>query len=237
MNRTAVVGISGIFPGALSLEQFIRNIMDKKECVIDIPDDRWVVRPEDAISSDYRPDTACSRKAGLVTGFEFDPDGFLIDKNILNELDPMHHMVLHAGREALSQCFCDQDIKKRAGVVLASIALPTQKSSELAWQIIMEGKRPQHSGSLLSGKDALAAGMLSVPGALLARSMGLMGGSFTLDAACASSLYAIKIACEQLHSGKADMMVAGGVSRPDSLYTQIGFPCSMSTGFPPPSSR
>ncbi|MBF0469689.1 MAG: hypothetical protein HQK61_12525, partial [Desulfamplus sp.] len=142
MNRTAVVGMSGIFPGALSLEKFSKNIMDKKESVIDVPGDRWGVRPQDIISSGYMPDTACSGKAGLVTGFEFDPDGFLIDKDLLNGLDPLHHMVLHAGREALSQCLCNQDIKKRAGVILAAIALPTRKSSELAWQIIMEGKRP-----------------------------------------------------------------------------------------------
>ncbi|MEX1302934.1 MAG: beta-ketoacyl synthase N-terminal-like domain-containing protein, partial [Desulfotignum sp.] len=36
-------------------------------------------------------------------------------------------------------------------------------------------------------------------------------------------LVAIKLACEHLLSGRADVMVTGGVSRPDSLYTQIGF--------------
>jgi acyl transferase domain-containing protein/3-hydroxymyristoyl/3-hydroxydecanoyl-(acyl carrier protein) dehydratase len=44
-----------------------------------------------------------------------------------------------------------------------------------------------------------------------------------LDAACASSLYAIKLACDELLSGRADAMIAGGLARPDSLYTQMGF--------------
>lgn len=243
MHKIAVVGMSGIFPGAMNLEQFKRNIMEKRESIVDIPDDRWIVNPKNVISSDYRPDSACSKRAGLVAGFEFDPEGFLVDKSVLLELDLLHKMVLDSGREALSQCFANQEIRKRAGVVLAAIALPTAKSSELAWQIIMQGKRGytrnraiSHSdANFISNKnfigtppditniDALAAKMVSFPAALLAQAMGLGGGSFTLDAACASSLYAIKIACEQLHSGKVDMMVAGGVSCADSLYTQIGF--------------
>ena len=49
------------------------------------------------------------------------------------------------------------------------------------------------------------------------------GGSYTLDAACASSLYALKLAADELNSGRADAMLTGGVSRADSLYTQMGF--------------
>ncbi len=47
--------------------------------------------------------------------------------------------------------------------------------------------------------------------------------AYTLDAACASSLYAIKLAADELLAGRADAMLAGGVSRPDCLYTQMGF--------------
>jgi acyl transferase domain-containing protein/3-hydroxymyristoyl/3-hydroxydecanoyl-(acyl carrier protein) dehydratase len=58
---------------------------------------------------------------------------------------------------------------------------------------------------------------------LLAKALGLGAGTFTLDAACSSSLYAIKLACDELLSGRADMMLAGGSCRPDCLYTQMGF--------------
>src|SRR5262249_43469755 len=40
---------------------------------------------------------------------------------------------------------------------------------------------------------------------------------------CASSLYALKFAVDELRSGRADVMLAGGISRPDCLYTQMGF--------------
>ncbi|MCB9849175.1 MAG: hypothetical protein H6817_00550 [Phycisphaerales bacterium] len=69
----------------------------------------------------------------------------------------------------------------------------------------------------------LNAQVTGLPGSLLASALGLGGGSFTLDAACASSLYAIKLACEELRAGRADAMLAGGASRPECLYTQVGF--------------
>ncbi len=47
--------------------------------------------------------------------------------------------------------------------------------------------------------------------------------AYSLDAACASSLYALKLAADELLEGRADAMLAGGVSRPDSLFTQMGF--------------
>ena len=44
-----------------------------------------------------------------------------------------------------------------------------------------------------------------------------------MDAACASSIYAVKLACDELWAHRADTMLAGGVSRPECLYTQVGF--------------
>ena len=46
----------------------------------------------------------------------------------------------------------------------------------------------------------------------------------TLDAACASSLYALKLACETLRDNRADIVLAGGTSRADQLYTQMASP-------------
>ena len=62
-----------------------------------------------------------------------------------------------------------------------------------------------------------------LPAAMLGASLGFGSGCYGLDAACASSLYAVKLACDELLAGRADAMLAGGLSRPDSLYTQMGF--------------
>src|SRR5208283_259750 len=62
-----------------------------------------------------------------------------------------------------------------------------------------------------------------LPAELLAHALGFGGAAFTLDAACASSLYAMKLAVDELRAGRADAMLAGGLCRPDCLYTQMGF--------------
>jgi acyl transferase domain-containing protein len=57
----------------------------------------------------------------------------------------------------------------------------------------------------------------------LARALELNVGAFALDAACASSLYAVKLACDKLHDRKADLILAGGVNRADDLIIHVGF--------------
>ena len=50
----------------------------------------------------------------------------------------------------------------------------------------------------------------------------LGAGAIALDAACASSLYAIKLACDRLHDGTADLMLAGAVNCADDLFIHLG---------------
>ncbi|MCF8125137.1 MAG: beta-ketoacyl synthase [Desulfotignum sp.] len=217
-QHIAVVSMAGIFPGAGDIDRFIDNVLNKKQAVIQVPRQRWAAPVEKMVVFPPCPDRAVSDRAGLITGFSFDPRGFALEPDTLQALDPTHHLVLSAGQTACQTCLVTPDLKKRTGVILASIALPTETASAVSREILCT-KNPRP----LTLLDALAANMVSGPAAILARAMGFEAGSFTLDAACASSLVAVKLACEQLIFGKADMMVTGGVSRPDSLYTQIGF--------------
>jgi PfaB family protein len=124
--------------------------------------------------------------------------------------------------------------RERTGVILAAIALPTDSTSAVTAEILgsaFEEKlftatgAEKESGGIrqFSRIDYLASRVTSLPAAILAKAFRLGGGSYTLDAACASSLYSVKLACDELHAGRADVMLAGGVSRPNSLYTQVGF--------------
>ncbi|MDF1663196.1 MAG: beta-ketoacyl synthase N-terminal-like domain-containing protein, partial [Planctomycetota bacterium] len=62
---------------------------------------------------------------------------------------------------------------------------------------------------------------------MAASALGLTGTAYSLDAACASSLYAIKLACDQLQDRRSDLMIAGAVNRADDLFIKIGF-CALS---------
>ena len=210
--------MAGVFPGAQDTTQFIKNILDKRGSVITVPPERWVAKASTMVCPVHTQDRAISDKAGLITHFQFDPVGFQVDKDLLANLDPVHHFALSAGQRAFESCHITNELKERTGVILAAIALPTDTASMVSWQIMCA-----NSPMAFSPTDAARAAAVSAPAAILARAMGFHGGSFTLDAACASSLVAIKLACEHLSLKKADIMVAGGVSRPDPLYTQVGF--------------
>ncbi|MGA8181053.1 MAG: beta-ketoacyl synthase N-terminal-like domain-containing protein [Desulfobacterales bacterium] len=226
----AVVGMAGLFPGAPDLYTFWQNIVNKKDTAIEVPLGRWIAGLDDMVHPDPMPDKAFSKRACLIQDFTFDPQGLDLDENLLNALDPLHRMALHTGRNALSSCNISSVDKNNIGIVLAAIALPTDASSSITRKILgtsfeekLFGQPLREKHPTLSTAECLAARVTSLPAALLAQALGLGGGTMTLDAACASSLYAVKLACDELSSFRADAMLAGGISRPECLYTQVGF--------------
>ncbi len=223
----AIVGMGGIFPGAKSIEDFWRNIVTCVDMTRKVPENRWIAAPETMYHRDPMPDKAYSLRACFVDPFSIDLSGLDLDPQLIGQLDPLYHFVLHAGRDAFLDCKSDSLDKNRTGVILAAIALPTDSSSRLTRKILGTSLKAHLLGkpepANLSVEDCLAAKVTSLPASLLAKGLGLGGGSYTLDAACASSLYAVKLACEELQSFRADAMLAGGVSRPECLYTQVGF--------------
>ena len=226
-HKIAIVGIGGIFPGAKNLEQFWENILASKDCSREPPEGRWLLSLEDAYASESAPDKVYSRRACFVDDFDFNPDDYEIDKRFLESLDPMFHLLLHAGRQAWRDAITDNLDKQRAGVIVGNIALPTDASSTLADEILgskfeehLLGQPVKLSSYGINRINRYVAGL---PAGILARALQLGGGSYTLDAACASSLYALKYAVDELLANRADAMLCGGLSRPDGLYTQMGF--------------
>ena len=220
MNRNqpiVVVSMAGIFPGAPNLETFWQNLIHGRSAAGPVPRHRWIAPVETMVAiKGNEPDRAYSGRACLIEEHRFDPDGFLLPASLLAGLDPVHQLALDTARQAWYACGRDKVNPERVATILAAIALPTDASSRLTRELFLEGVAP-------SAQQALSARVTGLPAALVARCLGLGGGSLTLDAACASSLYAVKLACDALHSGRADAVVTGGVSRPDCLFTQVGF--------------
>ncbi|MCP4693002.1 MAG: beta-ketoacyl synthase, partial [Desulfobacterales bacterium] len=204
----AVVGMAGVLPGAANPDRFWRNIVGKATAVREIPGNRWGVDPAAMFSPEPMPDKAYSRRACLVRDFQFDSRGFSLDPNLLEALDPLHHLVLTVGKKAFESCNTRGMSRARMGVALAAIALPTDGASFIAREILGKAFEQRALGRDASpdvrplGRERCLAGRVtSLPGALLAEALELGAGAFTLDAACASSLYAVKLACDELHAG------------------------------------
>ncbi len=230
----AVVGMAGLFPGASNLKLFWQNIINKVSADVEVGEDRWSVDPNFICLPGIHTDKAYSKRCCLIKNFEFDPAGIDLDQSLISSLDPLYHIVLQVGREAISKIPSSSLNRQRTGVVLAAIALPTDATAAVTGDIIgsaFEEKlfAPAAPGMFKNWSKPytraqyLANRVTSLPGSILARAFGLGGGTYTLDAACASSLYAVKLACDELNAHRADAMLAGGVSRPSCLFTQVGF--------------
>ncbi len=231
----AVVGMAGVFPEAADLNIFWHNIINKIDSTSDVLNDRWIVEPDLMCNPDPMPDKAFSKRcclidADILQSIKSNHTGININKELLKDLDPLYHLVLHAGKEALSDCVTSSLNKERIETILAAIALPTDASSLITRKILGRSFEERLFGSSchfeeksLTTQECAASRVTSLPAAILAKALGLGGGSYTLDAACASSLYAVKFACDELYSLRADAVLTGGVSRPECFYTQVGF--------------
>ena len=224
----AIVGAGGIFPDAPTPERFWDNLAARRCAAKEVPPGRWPLDPRAAFDEEKAaPDKLYSLKACFVEGFVFDPADLALDRGWASSLDASFHFALHAARTALLDAKLPAAARERAGVVIGQLALPTDGASAWARELLRPGFERDALGlpsapaaTRANPADARVAGL---PGGVLAKAFGFGGGSWTLDAACASSLYALKFAMEELRCGRADAMLAGGVSRPESLYTQMGF--------------
>ena len=222
----AIVGFGGVFPGAESPEEFWKNIERGEDAAADVSPGRWNIDPDEVYSPEVATaDRVYARRACLLDDVDLDTDDLAIDADILDRLDPMFRLALRAAQLAIEDARPGTLGRERTGVIFGNIVLPTDAASALALETLGRSFA-ERLGSIRAEPEAtepLNRYVAGLPAGLVAHALGLRGGSYTLDAACASSLYALKLACSELVSGRADAMLAGGISRPSSLYTQMGF--------------
>ena len=218
----AIVGRSCVLPGALTPEELWANVVAGRDLISSPPEGYWGLDHGSVLASPSvsASEKACSDRGGYVAGFDdaFDPEGFAIPPEKIKPLDPMVKWLLYCGRAALDNADLGKVRLSNAGVILGNLSYPTRGLSEFAQQIWLS------ETVAIDVRHAAANRFNSgYPIHLLADALGLGGGAFALDAACASSLYAIKLASDRLQDRVADIMLAGAVNRADDLFLHIGF--------------
>ncbi|MEM9195035.1 MAG: beta-ketoacyl synthase N-terminal-like domain-containing protein [Myxococcota bacterium] len=216
----AIVGRACLLPGAKTPADLYRIAHDGEDRIGTTPEGRWRVPEAHVLSTEPRRDHAWTQRGGYVEGHEFDPAGYALPQDLLASSSSLTQWVLDVARRALVDAGVEEDHATRTGAVFGNLSLPTPEQSrfaesvwlgELAGRLGLADARPEHCFE--SGLPAL----------VLAKSLGLGAGAFALDAACASSLYAIELACRALQSGTSDRMLAGAVNRADDLFLHVGF--------------
>jgi acyl transferase domain-containing protein/3-hydroxymyristoyl/3-hydroxydecanoyl-(acyl carrier protein) dehydratase len=221
-ERVAIVGMAGRFPGAgADLDRFWDNVASATDCSSEVPPGRWAIPPERCLDPRVaNPDTVYSARGYFLEAFEPDLAGLDIDPALVAELDRLFHLVLDTGNRAWHSAKTQPLDRRRVGVVLGNICLPTDRANDLCREYLGGKLGLPRAARATNPLNRYVAGL---PAGVLAKALGLGGGSYTLDAACASSLYAIKLAADELLAGRADAVLAGGVNGSDSFYTQMGF--------------
>ncbi|GAA1168901.1 beta-ketoacyl synthase N-terminal-like domain-containing protein [Streptomyces rhizosphaericus] len=238
MSTYAIVGLSCLFPGARTPAEFWHNLRAGADSRREGGQEVFGTSPEEQ-DLDPQHEIYC-RRGGFVTGFDFDPGGYRLDPGHLARLDRLFHWSLHVTREALRDSGHAErpGVLARAGLVLGNYSFPTPTSAKmsvpLAQEAVLEGLRraglPELAGlppgAPLVDEAPLTEENLRVsgsPAGVTATALGLGGPRYALDAACSSALYALKLACDHLATGQADLMLAGGVCAPDPTLIHLSF--------------
>ncbi len=238
----AIIGLASIFPKAENLQQYWNNIIAEVDCVTDVPPSRWKI--DDYYDPDPKaPDKTYCKRGGFMPDIDFNPMEFGLPPNILEVTDVSQLLSLVVAKQAMKDAgYADaaSQIKQRTGVILGvgggqKLITPlTTRLQYPVWDRVLE-----NSGIAKTEREKIIEKMKlayipweenSFPGMLgnviagrIANRLDLGGTNCVVDAACAASLAAAKMAVSELLEHRADTMITGGVDTDNSIFMYMSF--------------
>ena len=238
----AIVGMASIFADAKNLENYWDNIFESVDAIKDVPSDRWA--KDDYYSSNPKEaDKTYCKRGGFLPEIDFDPMEFGLPPNILELTDIAQLLSLVVAREVLNDAGIgdgsgyDRDkvgitlgvgggqkqispltsrlqgpvlekVLKASGVEEADRAMIIEKFKKayIGWE---ENSFPGMLGNVISGR--------------IANRFDFGGTNCVVDAACAGSLAAIKLAISDLLEHRSEVMISGGVCCDNSPFMYMSF--------------
>ncbi len=196
----AIIGMAGRFPMADSVDEYWRNLEQGKNCVTEIPQERW------SIDEHYDPDPGKRDKTYSKWG------GFLKD---IDRFDSLFFQI--SGKEGelsdpqqrifLEDCWRTLEDAGYSDVALSGLKLGVFAG---ATKGDYQTKMHHEQGAAIEG-FSFAGNEPSVMAARISYFLNLKGPSIAINTACSSSLVAINLACQSLNAGESDMALAGGI--------------------------
>ncbi|MEM9822517.1 MAG: beta-ketoacyl synthase N-terminal-like domain-containing protein, partial [Bacteroidota bacterium] len=233
--KIAIIGMSGLFPGSSTNDGFWKNLMEGKDLTGIAEEQDFGYPPKHFYESEKGVVDKCySLRGGYIRDFNFDPQGYLLEADYLARQDQLYQWSLYVAKEALKESGYYQEPAslERCGLVLGNLSFPTKSSHKLLSEVytdtlqgavreLLNDPSIQLTPHLKERPDSEV--LEYTPSQMVVKALGLGATHYALDAACATSLYAIKLACDELQTGKADLMLAGAVCGSDQLFIHMGF--------------
>lgn len=197
----AIIGIGCRFPGGSnSIDQFWSNLVEKRDCVRPVPNDRW--------NSDYYTDSLSnelhlsakipSSRCGWIDFVgEFDYETFSISKREAENMDPQQKLLLEVTLQALE----DSGMQYTGSNTGVYVGIGQAEQFELT-TADLESINPY----------SVTGSALSIVSNRISYCFDLRGPSMSIDTACSSSLTAFHLACQGIRSGSCSTAIVAGVN-------------------------
>jgi acyl transferase domain-containing protein/NAD(P)-dependent dehydrogenase (short-subunit alcohol dehydrogenase family)/acyl-CoA thioesterase FadM len=225
------------------------NILARRRQFRRIPDCRTPLA--DYYDADKKaPDKTYGRQAAVIDGFDFDWAARRIPFSTVRSTDIVHWLALETSLAAVADAGYTRETLpgKRTGVIIGNTLTGEQtraNTMRLRWPFV---RRALHSAArargmaerrihLLAGalkerytaafppvdEDTLAGGLSNTIAGRICNHLNLMGGGFTIDGACSSSLLAVAHAASRIVDQDLDLAIVGGVDISLDPFELIGF--------------
>jgi polyketide-type polyunsaturated fatty acid synthase PfaA len=234
-----------LFPGSTDFAGFWSSIVNRVDAIRDVPSSHW--NAADYLDADPRtPDHVYTARGGFLDPVAFNPGAFGIPPSNLEATDSSQLLGLIVAQQALADC--GYTITNGNGAATAktidrsriSVILGVTGTLEL---VIPLGARLGHpiwrralreagveepvaddvvqriADAYVGWQENSFPGLLgNVVAGRIANRFDLGGTNCVVDAACASSLSAIHLASMELATGRADVVLTGGVDTFNDIF-------------------
>jgi|GEM_PF-1005358 len=202
----AIIGLAGKYPGAETMEEFWEVLKEGKDCVIEIPEERWSYHKYYDSNKNKKGKTY-SKWGGFIDGVDqFDPLFFNISPAEAQKIDPQERLFLQTVHSAMEDAGYSMENLGRTsngnkkGRVGVFVGVMYQEYQLYAAQEQEKGFHIAVSGSIASIANRVSY------------FYNLQGPSMAIDTMCSSSLAALHLACQSLRSKECETAIAGGVN-------------------------
>ncbi len=199
----AIIGMTGRFPGAQSVEDFWQNLVSGAESITFF--DRSELEARDQAAEGYVAARPILEQVDM-----FDAAFFGVYPKEAEQMDPQHRIFLECAWEVLERAGYDPSHTRQSVGVFAGCSMNTYFMQNLAAdrRFLEEFTGSYQVGSYVTmlgnDKDFLAT--------RVSYKLNLRGPSITVQSACSTSLVAVCQACQSLLTEGCDMALAGAVS-------------------------
>jgi phthiocerol/phenolphthiocerol synthesis type-I polyketide synthase C len=195
----AIIGMDCRFPGAVDAAGFWDATAAGRDCISEVPADRWSQSNLERLLSD-REELRTSW-GGFIDGVDlFDAEFFGIAPREAVHIDPQQRLLLEVAWDALADAgLRAPDLAGAPVGVFVGISLSEYGNA----QLIDLRRISSYTGT---------GGALSIAANRLSYFFDFRGPSVAVDTACSSSLVAVHLACQSLRSGESTVALAAGAN-------------------------